>query len=95
MTTTNPYKFLHHIVFINLEKRTDRLAEINAEMAKMGLVAERFNAISRSIGNIGAHMAKDKNLIIDIDPDEADHLIQLIENLIEIGIFHAKNEDKT
>ena len=57
MTTTNPYKFLQHIVFINLEKRTDRLAEINAEMAKMGLVAERFNAISRPIGNIGCFLS--------------------------------------
>lgn len=37
----------------------------------------------RSIGNIGAHMEKDVNLIIDIDPDEAEILIQLIENLFE------------
>lgn len=35
----------------------------------------------RKIGNIGAHMAKDVNLIIDIEPDEAQLLIQLIEYL--------------
>ena len=36
----------------------------------------------RKLGNIGAHMEKDINLIIEIDPSEADLLIQLIEDLI-------------
>ena len=37
----------------------------------------------RSVGNIGAHMEKDVNLIIDIDSDEAELLIKLIEDLFE------------
>ena len=37
----------------------------------------------RRIGNIGAHMEKDINLIVDIDPDEAQKLIKLIEHLLE------------
>ncbi len=37
----------------------------------------------RQIGNIGAHMERDIDLIIDIDPNEADLLIGLIENLIK------------
>lgn len=37
----------------------------------------------RSIGNIGAHMENDINLIIDIDPQEAQLLIRLIEILIK------------
>lgn len=37
----------------------------------------------RQLGNIGAHMEKDIDLIIDIDPDEASQLIKLIEYLIE------------
>lgn len=37
----------------------------------------------RSIGNIGAHMEKDINLIVDVDPDEADLLLRLIEVLLE------------
>lgn len=37
----------------------------------------------RSIGNIGAHMEKDINLIIDVDADEAASLIGLIEILIK------------
>jgi hypothetical protein len=35
----------------------------------------------RSVGNIGAHMEKDVNLIVDIEPEEADLLIKLIEDL--------------
>jgi len=37
----------------------------------------------RHVGNIGAHMEKDVNLIIDVDPDEAALLIWLIETLFE------------
>lgn len=36
----------------------------------------------RSIGNIGAHMEKDVNLIIDVEQDEAELLLQLIEDLV-------------
>lgn len=44
-----------------------------------------MDAISaiRKIGNIGAHMEKDINLIIDVEPHEAEMLIQLIEMLFE------------
>jgi hypothetical protein len=37
----------------------------------------------RTIGNIGAHMEKDINVIVDVDPGEAEELIKLIELLIE------------
>lgn len=37
----------------------------------------------RKIGNIGAHMEKDINTIIDVDPDEAALLLQLIEHLVD------------
>ncbi len=37
----------------------------------------------RKIGNIGAHMENDINLIVEIDPDEAQKLIKLIEYLIK------------
>lgn len=37
----------------------------------------------RKIGNIGAHMEKDIDLIIDVEPDEAQLLIGLIESLIQ------------
>lgn len=37
----------------------------------------------RSIGNIGAHMEKDINLIVDVEPEEAELLVRLIEVLLE------------
>jgi len=36
----------------------------------------------RKLGNIGAHMEKDINLIVDVDPEEASLLIGLVETLI-------------
>ncbi len=47
--------------------------------------AETWKAIDsvRHVGNIGAHMEKDVNLIIDVDPKEASLLIWLIETLFE------------
>lgn len=36
----------------------------------------------RRIGNIGAHMESDVNVIVDIEPDEASKLIKLIEKLL-------------
>jgi hypothetical protein len=45
--------------------------------------SESIEAIDsvRSIGNIGAHFEKDINLIIEVDPDEAQALISLVELL--------------
>ena len=47
--------------------------------------ASQWSAIDalRKIGNIGAHMEKDINLIVDVEPDEAKSLIKLIELLID------------
>ncbi len=64
-----------------------RKGTLNAEiMALQGKVPqvewEAMDAL-RSIGNIGAHMEKDVNLIIEVDPDEADKLIAFIEYLFK------------
>lgn len=37
----------------------------------------------RSVGNIGAHMEKDIDVIVDVDPGEANALIEFIELLFE------------
>lgn len=42
---------------------------------------EAIDAV-RSIGNIGAHMEKDIDLIVDVEPEEAELLIGLIEILL-------------
>lgn len=45
----------------------------------------------RSIGNIGAHMEKDVNLIIDVTSDEAEKLIAFIEYLFKQ--WYVKRQD--
>jgi hypothetical protein len=63
-----------------------RLAEEIATLKKEGNGdSDTWEAIDsvRKIGNIGAHMEKDINTIIDVDPEEADKLIWLIETLIK------------
>lgn len=42
---------------------------------------EAIDAV-REIGNIGAHMEKDINVIVDVDPEEAELLIGLVETLL-------------
>ncbi len=37
----------------------------------------------REVGNIGAHMEKDINTIVDVEPEEAQLLISLIEQLVD------------
>ena len=57
--------------------------EINQIEEKVDpLIFDAINAV-RQLGNIGAHMEKDINLIIDVDTDEAQKLIELIELLLE------------
>lgn len=48
----------------------------------------------RQLGNIGAHMEKDINVIVDIDSGEAEKLIKLVEILIKEWyiIPHERNE---
>lgn len=47
----------------------------------------------RSVGNIGAHMEKDVNVIVDITPNEAQALIELIEYLFRQW-YDRRHEDQ-
>lgn len=47
----------------------------------------------RGMGNIGAHMEKDVNLIIDVDPSEAEQLIWLIESLMKDWYINKHERD--
>jgi len=68
--------------FHNIQK--DRLVdEIKVIKDRIDpLTWEAIDAV-RSIGNIGAHMEKEINLIVDVDEGEAQELIKLIELLID------------
>jgi hypothetical protein len=64
--------------------KKDRLVEeIEAIQEKVDPATWAGIDAVRRIGNIGAHMEKDIDLIIDVDPDEAQLLINLIESLIQ------------
>jgi len=69
--------------FWQIKGKKNLFEEIDALEEK--IEPETWDAIDalRKIGNIGAHMEKDINLIIDVDLDEASLLIQLIETLFE------------
>lgn len=58
-------------------------AEIEAIRDKVSM--DTWNAIDavRDVANIGAHMEKDINIIVDVEPEEAAMLIGLVEFLIE------------
>jgi len=67
----------HHV------KKDKLVDEIKAIQDRVDpLTWEAIDAV-RSIGNIGAHMEKDINLIVDVDEGEAKELIRLIELLID------------
>ena len=61
----------------------NRLATEN--QAPKGVSEESIDAIDqvRKIGNIGAHFERDINVIVDVEPSEAQVLIELIEQLFE------------
>lgn len=48
----------------------------------------------RQTGNIGAHMEKDVNVIIDVEPEEVSKLIWLIETLIQDWYIAKHDKEK-
>ncbi|UCV07090.1 DUF4145 domain-containing protein [Dechloromonas denitrificans] len=70
---------------ISKSRLIDEISELHGKID-----ASTWQAIDavRSIGNIGAHMEKDINLIVEVDPEEADLLLRLIEVLLEEWYIH-------
>ena len=69
-----------------LAKEIEALREaVDDGTADRAISSESVDAIDqvRGIGNIGAHMEKDIDLIIEVDPGEAQALIELVEMLFE------------
>jgi len=58
---------------------------VDTGAAPAGVSPDSIDAIDalRKIGNIGAHMEKDIDVIVDVDPNEAQALIELIESLFD------------
>ncbi|MCG7493357.1 DUF4145 domain-containing protein [Thalassobius sp. Cn5-15] len=71
--------------------------QVDEGNAPRGVSIESVEAIDyiRQIGNIGAHMEKDINIIVDVDSDEAQVLIELIETLFdEWYVARARREER-
>ena len=61
----------------------DLITEIDQVKGKMAaLTWDAIDAV-RKLGNIGAHMGKDINVIVEVDPGEAALLVSLVETLIK------------
>ena len=58
----------------------DEILELEGKID--GLTWKAVDSV-RKIGNIGAHMEKDVNIVIDVEPSEASLLIGLIETLMQ------------
>ncbi|MFJ3050835.1 DUF4145 domain-containing protein [Pseudomonas nitroreducens] len=69
--------------FWNVSGKKNLYQEIDAIRERVD--PETWDAIDalRKIGNIGAHMEKDIDLIVEVDADEAELLVGLIETLLE------------
>ena len=75
-------------------KKNRLVDEINAIEDKIDpLTWQSIDAV-RKIGNIGAHMEKDIDLIIDVEPNEAILLINLIELLINDWYINRFEREK-
>lgn len=68
-------------------------AEITALKDKVSPAQWKAIDALRKVGNIGAHMEKDVNLIIDIEADEAKKLLKLIELLFEKWYIARHDEE--
>ena len=55
------------------------------DLIKDKISADEYRVLNgiRRLGNIGAHMEKDVNTIVDIDPGEAQKLIKVLELLFK------------
>lgn len=75
-----------------------RQKNLNAEISALkGIVpAAQWEAMDalRKVGNIGAHMEKDINVIVDVSPNEAASLLRLIELLIQKWYIARHDEER-
>lgn len=57
MSTLNKISDIKHALYINLETRPDRKEHVESELKKIGIKAERFNAIKLANGALGCSMS--------------------------------------
>ena len=78
---------------ITKNRLIDEINELKNQSKINASTLDSIDAI-RQIGNIGAHMEKDVNLIVDIDENEAELLIRLLEDLFEDWYVNKHEQEK-
>ena len=73
---------------VNAARLVDEIEAINDKVDP--LTWDAIDAV-RKIGNIGAHMEKDIDVIVDVAPNEAELLIGLVETLIQDWYINREN----
>jgi len=66
--------------YINLEHRTDRKEHVESELLKIGITAQRFNAIKMENGAIGCSMSHLK-LLQDAQKNNLDHILIIEDDI--------------
>lgn len=82
--------------FWNIKNKRNLSEEIDALSTTPAVNSDLIAAFHdlRNIGNIGAHMDKDVNLIIDVEPEEAEELIRFIESLIGLTYIERYSREQ-
>ena len=71
---------IKNIFYINLEHRTDRKERVESELLKIGIRAQRFNAIKMENGAIGCSMSHLK-LLEDAQKNKLEHILIIEDDI--------------
>jgi hypothetical protein len=79
--------------FVDVDEINELRDQVHSGKAPPSVQPDTLAAIEqvREIGSIGAHMEADTNVIVDVDPEEAQILIDLAELLFE-DWYIARND---
>ena len=69
--------------------------EIDALKPKVDALTWKAIDAVRTVGNIGAHMERDVNLVVDVEPDEADRLLWLVQTLTRDWYTRRYEEERS
>jgi glycosyl transferase family 25 len=87
----NSIEDIKHAFYINLEHRLDRKQHVEDELNKIGIKAERFNAIKMENGAIGCSMSHLK-LLQEAQKNNLDHILIVEDDIkfLNVDLFKAQ-----
>jgi len=82
---------IKNIFYINLEHRTDRKEHVEKELLKIGIRAQRFNAIKMENGAIGCSMSH-LRILQDAQKNNLDHILIVEDDITFLDPELFKNQ---